>query len=118
MNTGTAEMPARRACASETECCGGLRLTAEDTANIAEFCFTATATAIDGSKEVDNGVNTWFATAEYKKMMTDGVTAAASADAWKTFSEGIAAVAKAADDKAVAGKGVFGCIEGAGNLAA
>lgn len=122
-NTGTAEAPVRRVCAAATECCGGMRLEEADTTNYAEFCYDSTKTEIVGADTAANFVNTWFIKDFFLKGAKATVTAAATKDAWATYQ--VADTAKAREEafaaemgKAAKAKAVFGCIEGAGNLAA
>jgi len=113
----------RRACAAETECCGGMKENDEATANAAEFCFDKTKTDIKGADNKANFVYTWFILADWKKQTEAAVAASADATKWAAFNEPAAEATRGGDlmkllTAAEAKEYDFACIEGARNIAA
>jgi len=122
-NTGTAEAPVRRACASATECCGGMKLTDADTTNAGEFCYDSTKEDIKGADTAANFVNTWFIKDFFLTGAKATVAAAGAKDSWATYM--VADTVKARETafaaemaKAAKAEADFHCIEGAKNIAA
>lgn len=118
---GEGEAAKRRECASETECCGGMRMEEADETNVGEFCYDKTKMEIDGASA--GMAATWFIKDFWMKGAQATIDASATEAAWATYSaedakkkrdEAMAAEMKAAEGK----KAVFGCIEGAKNVAA